>query len=90
MGDTTGNENARPCSAQKKKRCSFCRKKCATPHECGYCHTEVCVSCILPEVHNCENIENMKSKKRDVLAGKLLEERDQFVDKNRKHRYIAC
>jgi len=40
---------------------------------CKWCDTNFCVSCRMPEVHNCPNLDKLKNNKKDLNTQKLKE-----------------
>jgi len=51
-------------------RCLSCRKKCMHI-ECKFCTKMFCSSCIQPEIHVCEQMNELIEVKRDTLSKQL-------------------
>lgn len=59
----------------KSKRCHSCSKKKSLLTACKYCKHSFCFSCLQQEVHECENLEEMKMEKHKLLKNRLESER---------------
>ena len=51
-------------------RCYNCKKK-TMPINCKYCKVDLCVRCLLPEIHNCCNLNDCKIQSRVSLSNQL-------------------
>ena len=52
-------------------RCMYCKKK-TFPIDCKYCKLQLCTRCLLPEVHNCVNIQDCKNQYKESLSKQLI------------------
>ena len=72
------NTSLKIVKKSKKERCFFkiCNKKIhLISYECKYCNKKFCNNHILPEVHECEEIKNIKNIEVTKLEKKLNSER---------------
>jgi len=54
-------------------RCSQCKKKIGLLiFSCHECNQQYCAHCRLPEDHSCPNYVELKTKKKEELATKLM------------------
>lgn len=51
-------------------RCTVCSKR-NTMMTCKYCQKNTCTYCLLPEVHGCEKLHELREAKRNSLDKKL-------------------
>jgi len=59
-----------------KKKCTYCKKsKTAFKLECKYCKQILCCNCIQPEIHECVELQNIKSEKLLCLKRRLDHEK---------------
>lgn len=61
-------------------KCECCKKKCplSDVFKCKWCEKEFCLYCRLPEEHRCENIDQLKEVKKQLLGEQLVK-----VEKNK-------
>lgn len=62
---------------KRKGACTACNKRIGTVSmmKCKYCDLHFCMSCRLPEVHQCTNMSTMRLEKTTTLATRLEAER---------------
>lgn len=55
-------------------KCEGCKKRIAISDAmtCKWCEKDFCMYCRLPEEHSCENIENLKDLKKQILGEQLV------------------
>lgn len=53
-------------------KCTFCNKKNHMDLKCKFCIKGFCVRCIQPEVHQCEQILNVKTHAHKQLETTLV------------------
>ena len=59
-----------------KKKCMYCLKsKTAFKLECKYCKHVLCCNCIQPEIHECKELQSIKSEKLLSLKRRLDNEK---------------
>lgn len=51
--------------------CTNCKKKKTLKQMCCYCKYSFCFKCLQPEIHKCEELNNMKRKKLEALVDNL-------------------
>ena len=59
----------------KKRKCDNCKKKPGMLTECKYCTSPFCFNCLQVEIHNCDNMCDMKELKLSLLKDKLESEK---------------
>ena len=55
-----------------KQKCVFCLKKKAFTIQCSSCLNQYCTTHLLPEIHHCCNIENIKHQKDTLHLEKIV------------------
>lgn len=66
-------ENIEPKKKSSRCHANGCNKKIGTlPFACSYCSQKFCVIHRLPESHNCECIEQMRTMGKDKLEATLM------------------
>ena len=61
--------------SKRAMRCDFCNKKNHLNMSCKWCARSVCQRCIIPEVHCCPNIDDLKTQGLDKLSNTLMSQR---------------
>lgn len=54
------------------KRCSSCNTINGMKMMCKFCETKYCLSCLMPEIHKCENIDKLKESCKLQLEKDLV------------------
>lgn len=55
-----------------KTKCHYCHSSKGMKLICKFCKKSYCTSCLMPEVHNCDNMEDCLSCSRSSLSNELL------------------
>lgn len=59
----------------KKSKCFYCKKKNFNLFDCKFCNKRFCSSCIVLEIHQCENLLQKKQQLLNNLSNKLHNEK---------------